>query len=227
MVDDHTKVLEQILNHRFSDRTLPGRALTHRSVEGAPSYERLEFLGDRVLGLAVAEMLYTQFPDEDEGAMARRYAHLVRQDTVARVALSVGLGALMELSKGEEDLGGQSNPSLLCDVCESVLGALYLDAGYVKAQAFVRSHWAALIDEDPTPPKDAKTGLQEWAQGLGLPLPSYAITGREGPAHRPLFTVTVTVKGEEPESACGASKRVAEQAAAEMLLARVSGKKAP
>jgi ribonuclease-3 len=221
MVQDPTP-LERILDHRFADPGLASRALTHRSVEGVPSYERLEFLGDRVLGLAVAEMLYRQFPGEDEGALARRHAHLVRQDTVARVAREIGLGDLMELSKGEEDLGGQFNPSLLCDVCESVLGALYLDAGHDTAQAFVQRHWSVLIDEDPTPPKDAKTGLQEWAQGRGLPLPTYAITGREGPAHKPTFTVMVAVKGEEPEMASGTSKRAAEQAAAEKLMNRLS-----
>ncbi|ABC22652.1 ribonuclease III [Rhodospirillum rubrum] len=214
--------LQIALDHRFTDPALLARALTHRSREGRPSYERLEFLGDRVLGLVVAEMLYARFPTEDEGALARRHASLVRQDTVARVAQSVGLGELMELSRGEEELGGQFNPSLLCDVCEAVLGALHLDGGYAKAQRFVEARWAPLMAEDLTPPKDAKTALQEWAQGRGLPLPTYAVEGRDGPPHKPMFTVSVTVKDNGSESALGASKRLAEQAAAQRLLDRLA-----
>ncbi len=218
---DHSGALEAALGHRFSDPALLRQALTHRSLEGKPSYERLEFLGDRVLGLTVAEMLYTTYPDEVEGALARRHAALVRQDTVARVAERLGLDRHMELAPGEADLGSQSNPSLLCDVGEAVIGALYLDAGWDKARAFVRDQWKPLMAEDLTPPKDAKTGLQEWAQARGLPLPRYHIVNRDGPAHKPVFTISVTVEGQGSEQATGTSKRLAEQTAAAALLTRL------
>lgn len=201
--------------------------MTHRSRDGSPSYERLEFLGDRVLGLAIAETLYHRFPDEAEGALARRHAHLVRQDALARIARDLGLGPMMRLSRGEQDLGGQSNPSLLSDVCEALLGALYLDGGFEPAAAVIQRLWAPLIEADPTPPKDAKTALQEWAQGRGLPLPAYTEAGRSGPDHKPLFTVRVSLDGQGSESAQGASKRLAEQIAARRLLARLTGGPSP
>ncbi|WP_041794086.1 ribonuclease III [Pararhodospirillum photometricum] len=214
--------LQNVLGHRFTDVTLLDRALTHRSREGRPSYERLEFLGDRVLSLVVADLLYTRFPNEDEGALARRHAHLVRQDTVARVASALGLGERMRVARGEADLGAQSNPSLLCDVCEAVLGALYRDGGMEQARRVISQWWSPLVEEDPTPPRDAKTALQEWAQGRGLPLPAYDEESREGPAHKPVFTVRVSVQGHGAEAASGPSKRIAEQAAARCLLERLT-----
>lgn len=217
--------LAEVLGHRFADPGLLQQALTHSSAFGAAagrrrglSYERLEFLGDRVLGLLVSEMLYQTFPEETEGALARRLAELARKETIARVALSLELGRHLVLSRGEEEGGGRNNPSLLADACEAVLGALYLDGGLAAAKAFVERHWRPLLAADARPPKDAKTALQEWAQGAGLPLPSYRIRGSEGPPHDPVFEVEVMVEGHPPVTGSGRSRRAAEQAAAAALL---------
>ena len=217
------------LGHRFDNPERLELALTHGSAVGerpggGASNERLEFLGDRVLGLVVADMLYYRFPDEPEGALARRFAVLVQRETLARVAVEIGLPAQIELAQGEVETGGRENPSVLADACEAVIAALYLDGGFDVAAAFVRAVWASLIEEDRKPPKDAKTALQEWAQGRGRPLPSYREVERTGPAHAPLFVVEALVDGEAPETACGTSKRAAERAAAERLLERLKGK---
>ncbi len=220
--------LAEILGHRFAEPALLTQAFTHSSAFGAAatrrrgsSYERLEFLGDRVLGLVVAEMLYDAFPEESEGALARRLAELARKETIARVAQSLGLGRHLVISRGEEEGGGRTNPSLLADACEAVVGALYLDGGLAPAKAFIVRHWRPLLAEDIRPPKDAKTALQEWAQGSGLPLPAYRITASEGPPHDPVFAVEVAVEGRAPVTGSGRSRRAAEQAAAAALLAEV------
>ncbi len=218
--------LAEILGHSFRRPELLDEALIHSSVSsrGARakrSYERLEFLGDRVLGLIVAEMLLGRFPDEAEGALARRLAALVRRETLARVAEGIGLGRHLVLSKAEDDSGGRANPAILADCCEAVIGALYLDGGLEPARAFVGGQWRRLMEEATTPPKDAKTALQEWAQGLGKPLPSYEMVAMDGPAHDPVFAVSVCIEGLAPETAQGSSKRAAEQAAAAAMLKRV------
>jgi len=218
--------LDALLGHRFGRPELAHEALIHSSAaqgsSGRPaSYERLEFLGDRVLGLVVAHLLFERFAGESEGHLARRHAELVRKETLARVAAEIGLGRHIRLSRGEAEAGGRDNPAILADVCEAVIAALFLDGGFEAAAAFVRRHWAALIEEDLTPPKDAKTALQEWAQGRGLDLPAYREVDREGPPHAPLFRVEVSIAGEAPEVASGPSKRAAEQAAAGALLARL------
>lgn len=220
--------LAEVLGYRFADPTLLQQAFTHSSAFGAAagrrrglSYERLEFLGDRVLGLIVAEMLYHAFPGESEGALARRLAELARKESIARVAASLDLGRHLVISRGEEEGGGRKNPSLLADVCEAVIGAMYLDGGLAPAKAFVERHWQALLAEDTRPPKDAKTALQEWAQGSGLPLPVYRIRSSEGPPHDPVFEVEVAVEGRPPAVGSGRSRRAAEQAAAAALLAAV------
>lgn len=220
--------LAQRLGHRFADPALLTQALTHPSVvhgrapRKATPYERLEFLGDRVLGLVVADMLFRRFPTEPEGALARRHAALVRREALARVAHTIGLPGQLILSRGEEDAGGRNNPGLLADACEALIGALYADAGFEKAQAFVQSMWTPLMDEAAAPPKDAKTALQEWAQGRGKKLPVYTTVGMEGPPHDPTFMVSVEVEGVETVTAQGASKRVAEQAAATQMLENVT-----
>ena len=220
------ETLEGRLGYSFRAPRLLGQALVHSSVSHGrhgrvPSNERLEFVGDRVLALVVADLIYQRYPDEDEGDLARRLAALVRRDTLARVAGSVGLGEHLVLSAAEEEAGGRDNPAILADACEAVIAALYLDGGLEAAAAFVRGHWTGLMEEDVSPPTDAKTTLQEWAQGRGFPLPVYLETGREGPPHAPLFTVQVQVGKLAPETATGASKRAAEQAAARNLLARL------
>jgi len=217
--------IEGALDHRFGDKSLPAQALVHRSAtsqRARESYERLEFLGDRVVGLLVADMLYQRYPNEAEGALARRHAALVRRDALARVAEEIGLGAHLVMSKGEEDAGGRSNPALLSDVCEALIGALYLDGGLEAARRFVERHWPAMMEEAVAPPKDAKTTLQEWAQRRGRPLPKYETVAAEGPDHNPMFRVRVTVEGLPPAMATGPSKRAAAQAAAQTLLEKVS-----
>jgi ribonuclease-3 len=204
------------------------QALTHPSISQrrvlrrVTPYERLEFLGDRVLGLVVADMLFNSFPDEPEGALARRHAALVRRETLARVATAINLETAIAMSKGEEEAGGRANPALLADACEAVIGALYADGGFDVATAFVLRHWRPLMEEAAAPPKDAKTALQEWAQGLGKPLPVYTTVRVEGPPHDPLFKVSVAVADHEAAVATGPSKRAAEQAAATMLLEMVT-----
>lgn len=213
-----------VLGYRFSDPQLLIDALTHPSAcAGRRSgrkteYERLEFLGDRVLGLVVAELLFQRFPDENEGALARRHAALVRREALARVALTLGLQQALVMSRGEEDGGGRHNRTMLADACEAVLGAVFADGGLAPAAVIIRRCWEPLMMESVTPPKDAKTALQEWAQGKGKPLPNYRILGIEGPSHDPMFAVEVSVLGLAPVTAHGPSKRAAEQAAATALL---------
>jgi ribonuclease III len=183
--------------------------------------QRLEFLGDRVLGIVVAEMLFRAFPDEDEGALARRLAALVRQDSLDAVAREIALGRYLTISRGEEEGGGRDNPAILADACEALIGAIYLDGGLETARVFVERHWRPKMDAEAKPPQDAKTALQEWAQAAGLALPLYTVVKSEGPPHDPVFEVEVTVAGQLPASARGRSKRAAEQAAARQLLDRV------
>jgi ribonuclease-3 len=217
-------LLQPVLGYRFRDPRLLGQALTHASVAGADaglSNERLEFLGDRVLGLLVARILYQRFPAEPEGALARRHAALVRRETLAGVAEAIRLGELVRMSRGEEDAGGRGNPGLLADACEALLAALFLDGGLEAAEAFVELMWRPLLGEDAAPPEDAKTALQEWAQARGLPLPRYRELARAGPSHAPVFSVSVEVDGLTPSVATGSSKRAAEKAAARQLLDRI------
>lgn len=227
MAEGAIHLLCRRMGHDFNRPELLTQALTHPSVvqgrapRRSTPYERLEFLGDRVLGLVVADMLFQRFPTEPEGALARRHAALVRRETLAVVAERIGLPPCLMLAKGEEDAGGRSNPGLLADACEAVIGALYADAGFEVAGSFVREAWTPLMDAVLAPPKDAKTALQEWAQGRGKPLPVYTVTGQEGPPHDPTFVVSVAVEGVEPVQGTGASKRVAEQAAAQALLEKV------
>jgi ribonuclease-3 len=220
--------LARRLGYDFKQPELLERALTHSStlvgVSGGAaekSYERLEFLGDRVLGLIAADMLIEAFPNENEGQLARRHVALVRQEALARVALDIDLGPYLNVARSEEESGGRNNPAILADACEAVIGALYLDGGLETAGRFIRSAWRAMLAETPSPPKDAKTALQEWAQGRGLPLPGYREVSREGPDHGPVFTVEVQVQGFEPMSGQGASKRAAEQRAAEEMMKKV------
>ncbi|MEO0036695.1 MAG: RNase [Pseudomonadota bacterium] len=226
MQPDHP--LSAALGHRFVHPDLLTQALTHPGVDHGrrgrgrqPDYERLEFLGDRVLGLVVADMLFRRYPDEAEGALARRFTALVRREAVARVAERIGLGPHLAMARGDEEAGGRSNQGILADACEAVIGALFADAGYEVAAVFVRGQWSELMEETAAPPKDAKTALQEWAQGRGRALPVYRVVGAEGPPHDPVFEVAVAVAGLAEASGRGPSKRVAEQAAAAALLKKV------
>ena len=215
--------LTRVLGHEFGNPALLREALTHSSAlpaRGAKtlSYQRLEFLGDRVLGLVVADLLICHFPREPEGALARRLASLVRRETLAEVSSGLDLGRHLVLAKAEADAGGRENPALLADACEAVIGALYVDGGLAAARAFVEPLWAPLLAAEVRPPQDAKTALQEWAQARGLALPAYREVERQGPAHQPVFTIEVAVEGHAPGRGAGRSKRLAEQAAAQALL---------
>jgi len=234
------RTLTAALAYDFKDPTLLQTALTHPSAisvtrlrrgrktaakpeaEASADNQRLEFLGDRVLGIVIAEMLFQAFPDEDEGALARRLAALVKQDSLDAVAREIDLGRYLVLSRGEEEGGGRDNPATLADACESLIGALYLDGGLETARRFVEHYWRPKMAAEAKPPQDAKTALQEWAQAAGLALPRYTVVKSEGPPHDPVFEVAVNVTGQEPASARGRSKRAAEQAAARSLLDRVS-----
>jgi len=226
MSNNTLAALAEALGHSFEKPALLERALTHASLTGADvdrlsSYERMEFLGDRVLGLVIAEMLLRRFPEEPEGDIAKRHTALVRQESLVRVAEMFDLGKHILMSSGEEITGGRQNPSILADVCEAIIAALYVDGGLEVARDFIETHWREMLEETPEPPKDAKTALQEWAQGIGLPLPDYTETGRDGPDHEPEFTVSVTLEGYPPVEAKGSSKRAAEQAAADKFLSQL------
>jgi ribonuclease-3 len=217
--------LEERLGHVFGDRQLLERALTHVSAnkQGAPrsaSYQRLEFLGDRVLGLAIAELLFATFPRAPEGEMSRRLAELVRKETCADVALDWDVGPFLRLGESELLTGGARNTAILGDVCEAIIGAVFLDAGYDAARALVERSWIERLKRPSRPLRDPKTALQEWAQGRGLAAPTYREVRRSGPAHAPVFTIAVQVEGFADENAQGASKRTAEQAAARAFMAR-------
>ncbi len=215
--------LEGRLGYRFRDGDLLGLALTHVSAPSAGpgmSYQRLEFLGDRVLGLAVAEMLYSAYPDAAEGELSRRFAELVRRESCAEVAVAWDLGPHLRLGAGEVHSGGRRNTAILADACESIIGAVFLDGGYGAAKALVERAFAERLSAPRRPLRDAKTALQEWAQGRGLPTPVYAVVEQVGPDHAPQFRVSATVQGLESGFGLGASKRNAEQDAARSLLLR-------
>ncbi|MGZ8996391.1 MAG: ribonuclease III [Rhodospirillales bacterium] len=219
-----TTGVEESLGYRFSDPSLLSLALTHASARGTDpattvSNERLEFLGDRVLGLIIAELLYRRFPGESEGALAQRHAALVSRPALSQVAIRLQLSPSIVASRSERDAGGTSSPGILADTLEAIIGALYLDGGLQAAAAFIEKNWSELISGARTPPKDPKTELQEWAQARGIGLPAYREVERRGPPHAPEFSIEVSLPGVGAVAASGPSKRSAEQAAAERLLA--------
>jgi ribonuclease-3 len=184
-------------------------------------YERLEFLGDRVLGLVVADLLWRRFEAEPEGDLTRRHTHLVRREALARVAEAIELGRHLILSRAEAAAGAARNPGILADACEALIAAIYLDGGLAAASAFVARFWGPLIEEMDEPPRDPKTALQEWAQARGLALPAYELVSTSGPDHSPLFTVAASVAGGDRATATASSKRLAEARAAASLLDRL------
>ena len=223
MTDDGLSELSATLGHRFADAGLLRAALDRNRPARAgvaAEQERLEFLGDRVLGLIVADRLLAGFPEDSEGALARRLAVLVSRDSLAAVARAIGLGRFISFGRGEVETGAADNPNVLADALEAVIGALYRDGGLAAAAPFVTRHLPVDV-AGVTPPHDSKSALQEWAQGRGLPPPAYTELGREGPDHQPLFTVEVRLSSGEAEVAQAGAKRQAEQAAARALLARM------
>jgi ribonuclease-3 len=215
--DDGAEIL---LGHHFSQPKLLTEALTHRSAAGARgqgSNERLEFIGDRVLGLIIAEWLIERFPQEREGALGPRLAALVSRPALAAIAEANGLPALLAVAPGESRRGVRERSTVLADALEAIIGALYLDAGLAPARDFIRRVYAGLVDQQFTPPKDPKTALQEWALKRALPLPAYEVLEQSGPSHAPNFVIQAKVGDATAKGEAG-SKRAAEQLAASLLL---------
>lgn len=232
---DRVAAAELILGHRFARPTLLLEALTHRSAvpprqigrgrsapaTGEGSNERLEFVGDRVLGLLIAEWLATRFPHEQEGALGPRLAHLVSQPTLAAIAEKLGLPDVLAVAPGEARAGVRHLATVLADATEAIIGALYLDGGLDAAREFVRRAWGDAMSNQTAPPKDPKTSLQEWLLGRGQELPKYELVDRSGPPHDPVFVVAVIGGGQRGEGR-GGSKRVAEREAAADLIGKLS-----
>jgi ribonuclease-3 len=217
--------LEARIGYRFADRTLIERALTHISALTGPdsrsaSYQRLEFLGDHVLGLVISDMLFKAFPKADEGELSRRLADLVREETCAEVARAIDLGPALKLGNSEVHGGGRRRTAILADVCEALIAAVFVDGGYASAAVLIERFWQERMLRPRRPLRDSKTVLQEWAQARGMPAPSYREVERSGPDHDPEFRVAVEVIDREPAEGRGRSKRAAEQAAAAALLVR-------
>lgn len=219
------EALEARLGYRFGDPALLLRALTHSSAVSpsrrtSESYQRFEFLGDRVLGLVVADMLLDRLPKANEGELSRTLNSLVRKETCAKVARRLGLGGFVKLGDSEARTGGAEKDAILGDVCEAVIGAIYADGGLDPAYRFVSTMFGDNLDVAQARKADAKTALQEWAQAQGLEPPTYSETARSGPDHAPVFTIRVHLPGHETYSATGTSKKLAEHQAAEKFLLR-------
>ena len=211
------KVFQDRLGYHFTGTEHLDRALTHSST-GIDNYERLEFLGDRVLGLVVAEILFRCFPFEKEGALARRHSALVCTETLAKIARDLDVPTVVTASAAELAAGGNKQDNLLADCMEAIIGAIFLDKGYIACQEVVTALWGDRIYTLSQPPVDSKTALQEWAQARALPIPKYDIVERSGPDHAPVFKIRVTIEGREPMDAVGTSRRAAEKLAAHMML---------
>lgn len=226
----------QLIGHDFAQPELLAEALTHSSAlppskQGRRrarrtvlprNYERLEFLGDRVLGLVIADLLWRGFEHEREGPLTHRHAQLVRRETLAAIAAEIGLDRHVQLSPAEAAAGAARKPGILADVLEAVIAAIYLDGGFGAAAIFVERLWGPRIAAMEGPPRDPKTLVQEWAQARGLPLPTYDLVATSGPAHALQFTVSVRVAGQKEASASASSKHAAETGAAAVLLERMN-----
>jgi len=220
--------IEALLGHNFSKKALLKEALTHPSCaesrKNVPfNYQRLEFLGDAVLSVVVAELLFELYPAENEGSLAKRHAALVCSESLANVARTLGIGEHIRMAAGEQGGGGRDSGSNLEDVLEALIGALYIDGGFDTVKRFILAQWQPLARAVSEPPKDAKTSLQEWAQSRGQRLPLYTVVETTGPAHAPEFTIEVSLESRESASAKAASKRQAEQLAARELLQMLDG----
>lgn len=221
---DDIAALEQRLGHHFINPDLLKLALSHSSAGAAGDNERLEFLGDRVLGVVIAAKLYADFPGEDEGGLAVRLNAMVRRDACAKVAREAGLAPHIVMASSESSSGGREKNGILAGACEAIIAALYLDGGMDAAKAFILRAWQVMFEDSVPELRDAKTVLQEWAQSGALPdkpQPRYRLTQRSGPDHAPVFMVEVELPGCAAESGEGSTKRAAEQAAARAMLVRL------
>ncbi|MBH1974594.1 MAG: ribonuclease III [Rhodobacteraceae bacterium] len=217
------KAFEARIGHSFRQPELLLRAVTHASLSSAtrPDNQRLEFLGDRVLGLVMAEALLAADTAASEGQLAPRFNALVRKEACAEIARDVGLGDVLKLGRSEMLSGGRRKEALLGDAMEAVIAAVYQDGGFDAARALILRLWGDRIGAVDRDARDPKTSLQEWAQARAMPPPAYTEQGREGPDHQPLFTVEVRLANGEAETARAGSKRIAEQMAARALLTRM------
>jgi ribonuclease III len=221
--DRGPSLFEERISYRFGNPLLLEQALTHISAlagarNRAASYQRLEFLGDHVLGLVISDMLYRNFSKADEGEMSRRLADLVRKEACAEVARAINIGEAIRLGSSEANAGGRNRTAILADVCEALIGAIFVDGGYCAARDFIERLWSTRMHKPSQPLRDSKTALQEWAQARGLPTPSYREVERKGPHHDPEFRVIVELPQLAPAEGLGRSKRAAEQAAAAAML---------
>jgi ribonuclease-3 len=211
------------LGYDFTDKAHLDAALSHPSTGGPTSrqYERMEFLGDRVLGIVIADWIYERYPNDAEGSLNRRYTGLVNRWALADIAREIGIDKAVILADGENEQQLRQQPALLANTLEALIAAIYLDGGLEPARTFIHRHWENLLSETRKPPKDPKTALQEWTQGRSLGLPTYEVQERTGPSHAPFFRISVTVAGHDPGIGEGTSKRAAEMEAARELMERL------
>ena len=212
------KKLEDIIGYEFRDQHLLERALTHSSTNDDFNYQRLEFLGDRVLGLVIAHALFEKFRGENEGGLAKRHTALVQGTTCAIIGQEHNIGDFIILSDAERDAGGNLNENIISDVVESLLGAIYIDGGYEAAQQVILKLWGKNIETLEAAPQDPKTELQEWVQARALALPRYDIIGKSGPDHAPVFIVQLIIEGFDSVMAEGSTRRQAEKTVARTML---------
>ncbi len=215
------KKLQAITGYEFRDTHFLERALTHSSTNDDYNYQRLEFLGDRVLGLVMAHALFEEFRGEDEGGLAKRHTALVQGKTCSLVGEAHDIADFIIFSESELNAGGKNNKNIIGDVVESLLGAIYVDGGYEKAQKVILKLWGDNIKTLKEAPQDPKTQLQEWVQARGLDLPRYDIVGKSGPDHAPVFLIQVIVQGADPVTAEGTSRRQAEKTAARTMIKKL------
>lgn len=220
-------IFEASLQYTFQDPRVLEEAMTHPSAlrhGKSHSYERLEFLGDRVLGLEIATLLYHESPDEAEGVLAKRFAGLVCRETLVSVAREVGIDKVVKYSNDKSANSTKQFETILADTCEALIAAIYLDGGIKAASHFIQTYWKKRLNIEMAPPLDAKTTLQEWAQSQKKKYPTYQVVNETGPAHAPHFIVSVQIEGLELLTGEGSSKRLAEQDAAEKMLIELRGK---
>lgn len=216
--------LSALLEYRFANNDLLKESLTHPSIGQnlarvkKPNYERLELLGDTVLALVVTELLITTYPEDDEGALARKRSTLICGNVISDIATKLGIQEYIIMSDGEEKLGGRNNPSILENIIEALLGAMYLDGGLEICKIFISKFWTEAIKNAVATPIAPKAFLQEWAQKHGKTIPVYTVTSRDGPSHKPTFTVEVIMSDMPPQQAQGGSRKIAEKLAAQQLV---------
>ncbi|MCP5382247.1 MAG: ribonuclease III [Kordiimonadaceae bacterium] len=213
--------LYNILGYKFKNETLLCEALTHPSLEGNPNYQRMEFVGDRVLGLAIAVWMYELHPNADEGGLASRHTNLVRREACTKIGKKLELGRFLHMAKSSDETGGRTRNTIIADSVEAIIGAIYLDSDFKTAEKFIRRNWIDLANNVKVADRDAKTKLQEMVQATGRPTPVYTTIDKMGPDHEPVFTIAVRVQDEGEEIAKGQSKREAEKQAASLMLARL------